>query len=72
MENAVEREVNNSLWATKAVGWNDPDVQICIQWNDSDLKVDWPLEEIHSPILSKKDIAAKPLWQLMDVSPWFE
>jgi hypothetical protein len=31
-----------------------------------------PPEEIHSPILSKKDIAAKPLRNLMDVLPWFE
>jgi dTDP-4-dehydrorhamnose 3,5-epimerase-like enzyme len=36
------------------------------------LKINWPLEEIHSPILSKKDNAVKPQRQLMNVLPWFE
>ncbi len=50
----------------------DPEGEIAIQWNDPDLKIDWPLEEIEAPILSKKDMTAKPLRRLMDVLPWFE
>jgi dTDP-4-dehydrorhamnose 3,5-epimerase-like enzyme len=43
-----------------------------VQWNDPDLKINWPFEDLYSPILSKKDMGAKPLRQLMDVLPWFE
>lgn len=53
-------------------GLYDPESEISVQWNDPELKINWPLEEIGAPILSKKDIAAKPLQQLMDVLPWFE
>jgi dTDP-4-dehydrorhamnose 3,5-epimerase len=56
----------------KCDNFYDPESELSVQWNDPDLKINWPLEEIHSPILSKKDIAAKPLRQLMDVLPWFE
>jgi dTDP-4-dehydrorhamnose 3,5-epimerase len=56
----------------KCTDFYDPEGEISVLWNDPDLKVDWPLEEIHSPILSKKDMVAKPLRQLMDVLPWFE
>ena len=56
----------------KCTDFYDPEGEISVQWNDSDLKINWPLDEIHSPILSKKDIAAKPLRQLMDVLSWFE
>ena len=56
----------------KCTDFYDPEGEISVQWNDPDLKINWPLDEIHSPILSKKDIAAKPLRQLMDVLPWFE
>jgi dTDP-4-dehydrorhamnose 3,5-epimerase len=56
----------------KCTDFYDPASEISVQWNDPDLKINWPIEEIHSPILSKKDIAAKPLRQLMDVLPWFE
>ena len=56
----------------KCADYYDPEGEISVQWNDTDLKINWPLDEIHSPILSKKDIAAKPLRQLMDVLPWFE
>jgi dTDP-4-dehydrorhamnose 3,5-epimerase len=54
----------------KCTAFYDPQGEISIQWNDADLAIDWPLEEIGSPILSKKDLAAKPLRQLMDVLPW--
>jgi dTDP-4-dehydrorhamnose 3,5-epimerase len=56
----------------KCADFYDPEDEITVQWNDPDLKINWPLEEIYSPILSKKDIAAKPLRQLMDVLPWLE
>ena len=66
----VTGEVAQVLY--KCTDFYDPEGEISVQWNDPDLKINWPLEEIHSPILSKKDIAAKPLRQLMDVLPWFE
>jgi dTDP-4-dehydrorhamnose 3,5-epimerase len=56
----------------KCADFYDQESEISIQWNDPDLKINWPLEEIQAPILSKKDIVAKPLRQLMDVLPWFE
>lgn len=56
----------------KCTDFYDPESEISVQWNDPELKINWPLEEIGAPILSKKDIAAKPLQQLMDVLPWFE
>jgi len=56
----------------KCTDFYDPESEISIQWNDPELKINWPLEEIGAPALSKKDIAAKPLQQLMDVLPWFE
>ena len=56
----------------KCTDFYDPEGEISVQWNDPDLKINWPLDEIHSPILSKKDFAAKPLRQLMDVLPWFD
>jgi dTDP-4-dehydrorhamnose 3,5-epimerase len=56
----------------KCTDFYDPEGEISVQWNDPELKINWPLEEIYSPILSKKDIAAKPLRQLMDVLPWYE
>jgi dTDP-4-dehydrorhamnose 3,5-epimerase len=56
----------------KCTDFYDSEGEISVQWNDPDLKINWPLEEIHSPILSKKDMTAKPLRQLMDVLPWFE
>jgi dTDP-4-dehydrorhamnose 3,5-epimerase len=56
----------------KCTDMYDPGGEIAVQWNDPELKINWPLEEIYSPILSKKDFAAKPLRQLMDVLPWFE
>ncbi len=50
----------------------DPASEISVQWNDPEIGINWPLEEIGAPILSKKDIVAKPLHRLMDVLPWFE
>jgi dTDP-4-dehydrorhamnose 3,5-epimerase len=56
----------------KCTDFYDPGGEVSVQWNDPELKINWPIEEIYSPVLSKKDIAAKPLQQLMDVLPLFE
>ncbi len=50
----------------------DPSGEIGLQWNDPDLGIVWPMEEIGVPILSKKDAAARPLRALMDTLPWYE
>ncbi|HMX29256.1 MAG TPA: dTDP-4-dehydrorhamnose 3,5-epimerase [Blastocatellia bacterium] len=50
----------------------DPSSEISVLWNDPEIGIQWPLEELGVPILSKKDLAGKPLQQLMDVLPWFE
>ncbi len=50
----------------------DPSSEISVLWNDPEIGITWPLEELGAPILSKKDLAGKPLQQLMDVLPWFE
>ena len=55
----------------KCTDFYDPASEISIQWNDAEIGIDWPLGEIVEPILSKKDSAAKPLQQLMDVLPFF-
>lgn len=56
----------------KCTDFYDPTSEISVQWNDAEIGVAWPLSEIGEPILSKKDLMAKPLQQLMDVLPWFE
>lgn len=56
----------------KCTDYYDPSGELSIQWNDQDLNVDWPFEEIGAPILSRKDVTAKPLRELMDVLPWIE
>jgi len=56
----------------KCTDFYDPASEISIQWNDPELGIDWPLGEIAEPILSKKDLLAKPLQQLMGVLPFFE
>ncbi len=56
----------------KCTAFYDPLSEIAIQWNDPELGIDWPLDEIAAPILSKKDLAAKPIRELMDVLPWLE
>lgn len=45
----------------------DPGGEISVLWNDPDLKIDWPLEELGEVLLSPKDAAAKPLRDLMDL-----
>jgi dTDP-4-dehydrorhamnose 3,5-epimerase len=56
----------------KCSDFYDPAGEISVQWNDPEIGIDWPLAEIGTPILSKKDVAGKPLHAVMDVLPWFE
>lgn len=56
----------------KCTDFYDPESEISIQWNDPDLGIDWPHEILSMPVLSRKDIAARPLRELMDVLPLFE
>ena len=56
----------------KCTDFYDPSSEICVQWNDPELNIDWPLERIPLPILSTRDRAARPLRELMDVLPRFD
>jgi dTDP-4-dehydrorhamnose 3,5-epimerase len=56
----------------KCTEFYDPSDEITILWNDPELSIDWPSDIIANPILSKKDIVAKPLRELMDVLPIYE
>ncbi len=56
----------------KCTDFYDPASEISVQWDDPELKIDWPVERISPPILSPRDSAAKPLRQLMDVLPRFD
>ncbi len=56
----------------KCTDFYDPSSEISVQWSDPELKIAWPLGEITAPLLSKKDIEARPLQQWMDALPWFE
>jgi dTDP-4-dehydrorhamnose 3,5-epimerase len=56
----------------KCTEFYDPSDEITILWNDPELSIDWPSEIIANPILSQKDIVAKPLRELMDVLPIYE
>jgi dTDP-4-dehydrorhamnose 3,5-epimerase len=56
----------------KCTAFYDPATEISVQWNDPDLRIDWPFDELAAPVLSRKDAAAKPLRELMDSLPWFE
>jgi len=56
----------------KCTEFYDPADEITILWNDPELSIDWPSEIVANPILSQKDIVAKPLRELMDVLPIYE
>jgi dTDP-4-dehydrorhamnose 3,5-epimerase len=56
----------------KCTDYYDPASEISVKWDDPDLGIDWPPDIASNPILSNKDIAAKPLRELMDVLPRFE
>ena len=41
-----------------------PEHEVTLLWNDPDLSIDWPLQEIGMPQLSKKDAAGRPLIEI--------
>lgn len=43
----------------KTTAYYAPEFERCIRWNDSQLSVAWPLDEV--PVLSVKDVAGGPL-----------
>jgi dTDP-4-dehydrorhamnose 3,5-epimerase len=56
----------------KCTDYYDPASEISVQWNDPEIGIAWPADIVAAPILSKKDVAAMPLRELMDVLPQFE
>jgi dTDP-4-dehydrorhamnose 3,5-epimerase len=56
----------------KCTDYYDPASEISVQWNDAELGIDWPADVLAAPVLSKKDLAARPLRELLDVLPWFD
>jgi dTDP-4-dehydrorhamnose 3,5-epimerase len=55
----------------KCSDFYDPSSEISVLWNDPEIGIQWPSDLVTAPILSKKDVAAKPLRELMDVLPYF-
>ena len=51
-----------ALFSYKCTEYYDPAAERTVIWNDSDLAIEWPVEE---PILSGKDAAASTLRELM-------
>ncbi len=51
------------LFAYKCTDIYNPQCELSIKWDDPDIGIEWP---VSSPVLSDKDIAAKPL---ADVEP---
>ncbi|NOI30719.1 dTDP-4-dehydrorhamnose 3,5-epimerase [Vibrio coralliilyticus] len=37
----------------KCTDYYNPGSEVCIQWNDADLNIDWPIN--HAPMMSRKD-----------------
>jgi dTDP-4-dehydrorhamnose 3,5-epimerase len=56
----------------KCSDYYDPASEISVQWNDPEIGIQWPADIVATPILSKKDMTARPLRELMDVLPWIE
>ena len=52
--------------AYKCTELYDPDDEITLQWNDPELKIEWPVRD---PILSPKDQSGRPLAELVDDLP---
>jgi dTDP-4-dehydrorhamnose 3,5-epimerase len=55
----------------KCTDYYDPTTEISVLWNDPELGIAWPPSVLGAPTLSRRDAAAKPLRELMDVLPWF-
>lgn len=56
----------------KVTDFYDPASEISIQWNDPEVGIDWPLQEISPVILSGRDAAAKPLREFTSVLPRYD
>ncbi|MDR0311919.1 MAG: dTDP-4-dehydrorhamnose 3,5-epimerase [Acidobacteriota bacterium] len=48
-------------FAYKATDYYAPEYERCIRWNDPDIGIEWPLEEVGDPLLSEKDRVGLPL-----------
>lgn len=55
-----------ALFAYKSSAYYDPDREITVAWNDSQIGIRWPLAE---PVLSKKDTAGQALEALGELLP---
>jgi dTDP-4-dehydrorhamnose 3,5-epimerase len=49
----------------KTTNFYSPECERCIQWDDADLDIDWPLQG-GTPIVSPKDAAGRPWRELQD------
>jgi dTDP-4-dehydrorhamnose 3,5-epimerase len=52
----------------KTTDYYHPESEMCLQWNDSHLAVEWPIPEGEAPILSAKDASALS-WQEVPFYP---
>ena len=52
----------------KCTDFYEPTDELRILWNDPTIAIAWPL---HDPVLSEKDLAARPIAALMDELPSF-
>ncbi|MBW4039574.1 MAG: dTDP-4-dehydrorhamnose 3,5-epimerase [Acidobacteria bacterium] len=52
----------------KTTGFYSPSGERCVRWNDPDLGIEWPLEELGTPIVSAKD-AVGTLLQEAELPP---
>jgi len=53
----------------KCTDFYDPSDELRILWNDPAIGIDWPVQD---PILSGKDLAARPIAELTEQLPVFE
>jgi dTDP-4-dehydrorhamnose 3,5-epimerase len=53
----------------KVTDFYDPSDELRIAWNDPDLAIRWPFKE---PLLSDKDLAAKPVRELTELLPVYQ
>ena len=56
----------------KCTDYYDPAGEISVRWNDPELGIEWPPDVVAAPVLSRKDLAASLLRDLMDILPRFD
>ena len=49
----------------KCTNYYHPEDECCLRWDDSDIAIQWPLLD-EKPLLSAKDLAARPLKEIPD------